>query len=124
MKTQKNKLINILNNNTNFGLKKFYIRKTNEILKYLNILYKEGVILSFVVKTEIVIITTHNNSISHINDQIQILSKKRVKNNKKYKDLVKYSCGLQMLYLSTSYGILSIKDAKLKGVGGYPFILV
>lgn len=123
MINQKNKLVNALNNNINFGVKKFYIRKTTEILKYLNILYKEGVILSFIAKDNEIVVTTANPAL-YVNDKVRLLSKKKIKNNKKYEDLVTYSTNLQTLYLSTSKGIISIKDAKLNKLGGYPLILI
>lgn len=124
MLNQKNRLVNILNNKTSFSPKKIIIPKTNEILSYLNILYREGIILSFVVQETSILITVNNRSGLLTDNKIYLLSKKRFKNNKKYIDLIKYSGTLQTLYLSTSKGILSIKDSKALRLGGYPFILI
>jgi ribosomal protein S8 len=124
MVLEKIRLINMLNSNAASSTKFIVVQMTRSILKYVDILYKEGVILSFSVKGDNVVIATNTSNYFFVNDQISLLSKKRTKNNKKYKDLIKYSFGLQSLYLSTSRGVLSLKNTKNKFLGGYPFVLI
>jgi ribosomal protein S8 len=124
MTNQKIRLINIVNNSKNCGNKTFSVLKTDETLRYLNILYKEGVVVSFFVDKTFIVVTVSSNISLTSNNQIKFLLKKKVKNNKKYEDLIKQPYTMQTLYLSTSQGILPIKDVKRKKLGGYPFILV
>lgn len=124
MTIQKSRLVNMLNNNTSLNSKTFLVKKTQTILKHIDVLYREGIVLSFSIRNNTVVIVTNTSNYFFVNDKISLLTKKKSKNNKKYKDLTKYSCGLQNLYLSTSEGVLPLKKTKLKFLGGYPFILV
>lgn len=124
MLNQNSRLINFLNNNIELGLKSFYVLKTKEVLRSLNILYKEGSILSFFVEDNFVVISVKKSSFAVANEKITFFPRKKIKSNKKYQDLLKQPYTMQTLYISTPKGILSLREAKIHKEGGQPFMLI
>lgn len=110
------KLNNKLNNNTKSNI--FYIDKSKDVEKLLEIFYFEGQILSYKRKDQKYMVVV--NSFSNDNgDKIKNYSNKYTRSFK-YNDVIKVKSLLRSVYFHTNNGLLSLESLKNKKLGGIP----
>jgi ribosomal protein S8 len=98
--------------------KVMYIKKNVLILKYLKLLYIEGYILSYKTTEENIVVFLRYSNNRCLTENIKLISKPSKDIYLKYNDIVLLNLKNKDLFLSTTKGFLSLKDAKKYRKGG------
>lgn len=97
---------------------KVTVKKSVQIAQYLKILYKTGLILSYLIKHNT--ITVYLNIIEDrcLTENIKIVSKANKPLILSYKDLIRLNLKNKNLFISTSKGIVTLQECKNLKTGG------
>lgn len=116
-------LISKINNKLNsVTSNSFYINKSNDVEKLLEILYLEGQILSYKKINEKYKVVV-NSFLNDNKDKIKTYSYRNACSFK-YNDVIKVKSLLRTVYFHTSDGLLSLETLKSKKLGGFPIFKI
>jgi ribosomal protein S8 len=94
------------------------VKKNVQITQYLEILYKTGLILSYLIKDNTVIIYLNIIENNCLTENIKIISKVNKQLILSYKDLIRLNLKNKNLFISTTKGIVTLQECKNLKTGG------
>lgn len=122
--SSKIELLNRLNNKMSGHCKtnSFSIVYSNDAVKYLEILYKEGRVSSYkkVDNKLIVLVNVYPN---FLEDNV-LFEKVKDRPSLKYKDIIKIKSSLKTIYFHTTKGVKTLEQVKKERLGGIPIFYI
>lgn len=122
--SSKIKLLNEINNKLYCVSKTsaFSIIYSKDALKYLEILYKEGLVLSYKRAKNLLKVTV-NLYFTSMSDKV-LFEKSKNRPSLKYRDLVKIKSSIKTVYFHTDQGFRTLEQMKSKKLGGVPIFYI
>jgi len=100
----------------------FSVPYSKDASKYLELLYKEGLVSSFKKSNDLLIVTV-NTSSNSLKDKV-FFEKVRNRPSLKYRDIVRIKSSLKTFYFHTNKGPKTLEQLKQEKLGGIPIFFI